>query len=52
MSGFFAFLAGRKVEVRIITAGYLDDDDQLHMLSDEDSSTFNKMVIAVLVSLT
>ncbi|XP_013401270.1 protein OS-9 [Lingula anatina] len=40
---------GRKIEVKIITTGYYNaDDDSIHMLSDDDSKAINKMVIAIL----
>lgn len=44
-------IVGNKVEVRIITAGYYNsDDDTLHILSEEDSTAFNKMIVTILVS--
>ena len=39
------------MEVKIITTGYYDnDDDSVHLLSDEESQTFNKMIVTILVS--
>ena len=42
---------GRKIEVKIITAGYYDDEDNtMHILSDTESREFNKMIVTILVS--
>ena len=45
-------ILGRKIEVKIITAGYYDDEDKtMHILSDTESREFNKMIVTILVSL-
>lgn len=37
--------------MKIITAGYYDTDkNSVHVLSEEDSAAFNKMIVAILVS--
>ena len=45
------FVAGGKIQVKIITAGYYDDkDDSLHVLSDKDSEVFRNMIVSIIVS--
>ena len=45
------FAAGGKIQVKIITAGYIDDkDDSLHVLSDKDSEVFRNMIVSIIVS--
>ncbi|XP_064595061.1 protein OS-9-like [Liolophura sinensis] len=40
---------GGKIHVKIITAGYYDTDkNSVHVLSEEDSEAFNKMIVAIL----
>lgn len=40
---------GGKIQVKIITAGYVDDKDDVHLLSAEDSSAFKNMIVSILV---
>ena len=50
---FPGIVSGRKVEVRIVTAGYYNEEDgTVTMIGDEDGSkaNLNKMVFAILVS--
>ena len=43
-------VTGRKIEVKIISAGLYDKDtDDLHILSDDETSAFNKMIVTILV---
>ena len=47
----YLVVAGRKVEVRIVTAGYYNEEDgTVTMIGDDDKSNLNKMVFAILVS--
>jgi hypothetical protein len=39
-----------KIQVKIITAGYVDDKDDVHLLSSEDTSAFKNMIVSILVS--
>lgn len=41
-------LGGGKIQVKIITAGYVDDKDDVHLLSAEDSSAFKNMIVSIL----
>ena len=46
---------GRKIEVRIVTAGYYDDKEgspEVHVFSEDESSAFNKMISDLLVNST
>ena len=48
----FSF-SGQKIEVKIITAGYFDTNKEgVHVLSEEESSAFNNMIVSILVSDT
>ena len=48
---YLFIFTGRKIEVKIITAGYYDDEDNtMHILSDTESREFNKMIVTILVS--
>ena len=39
--------------MKIVTAGYFSDDDEnVHVLSGEDTKSFNKMIVTILVSKT
>lgn len=39
---------GDKIQVRIITTGYYDSDKTLKVLSDEDTTAFKNMIVAIL----
>ncbi|XP_041371888.1 protein OS-9-like [Gigantopelta aegis] len=40
---------GGKIQVKIITTGYYNtDDDSIHILSDEESASFQHLIVAVL----
>ncbi|XP_046357552.2 protein OS-9-like [Haliotis rufescens] len=40
---------GGKIQVKIITTGYYDnEDDSIHILSQEDTSNFQNMIVAIL----
>ncbi|XP_022301578.2 protein OS-9-like [Crassostrea virginica] len=41
-------LGNGKIQVKIITAGYVDDKDDVHLLSAEDSSAFKNMIVSIL----
>ena len=48
-----SLISGVKVHVRVIggvKTGGDDDDTTLHVLSEEESSTFQNMIVAILVS--
>lgn len=44
--------AGRRIEVKIITAGYYENEEgnDFHTLSDEETSQFQNMIMALLVN--
>lgn len=39
-----------KIQVKIITTGYVDDKDDVHLLSSEDTSAFKNMIVSILVN--
>ena len=40
-----------KIQVKIITTGYYDKDDEtLHVLTEEESETFTNMIVTLIVS--
>lgn len=40
-----------KIQVKIITTGYVDgDDDSVHVLSEQESETFRNMIVDMIVS--
>ncbi|XP_061180649.1 protein OS-9-like [Saccostrea echinata] len=41
-------LGNGKIQVKIITAGYVDDKDDVHLLSAEDTSAFKNMIVSIL----
>ncbi|GBM94122.1 hypothetical protein AVEN_237395-1 [Araneus ventricosus] len=44
------YYAGRRIEVKIITAGYYDNEEgkDFHTLSDEETNQFQNMIMALL----
>ena len=47
------YFTGRKIEVKILTPNYLDDDerDPLTTFSKEETEAFQNMIVNILVSL-
>lgn len=47
-------MAGRRIEVKIITAGYYDNEDgkDFQSLTDEETDQFQNMIMALLVWIT
>lgn len=46
------FFADLKVHVKIITSGHIlgdDNEEPIHVLSEEDSASFQNMIVAILV---
>lgn len=46
-------VSGRKIEVKILTPNYLDDDekDTLSSLSQEETEAFHNMIVNILVRI-
>ena len=47
----FCVFTGGNIQVKIITAGYVGDDEKVHVLSDAESTNFKNMIISILVRI-
>ena len=44
------FCVGRQIEVKIITTGYYnDEDDSIYIISDDETTTFSDMIVKMIV---